>query len=395
MDSNIIRKIIFLSYLPLSPKIREDYLLDHLVAEGFVVEYWDMVKLFGFDHANVDDSEESSVRKISDYKQLRKMIRTEKLESTLFLSLMTYEWRVVRLHRILTRAGCITGRYGINMIPTGGGTQRSFFQKLLHITPRKLRCHVQGKLAVYFKKWGVVRPYDLLFCSSRQGHLGLGCGSKIDLAHARKVVAVNSTDYTTYQRIKPGNDRVIADNYILFLDEYLPLHPDFVMFNLPTIDADEYYRTINTFFTQLEARYGMPVVVAAHPKALQYKDRDFFEGRTVLFGQTAALVRDCSYVLAHGSTSIGFAVMFEKPVAVLLSETIDRVMPFYGDDFRAKGRAVGACLLFYDRPLPDTIELNIDTEAYQRYKYNYLTSPESESDSNYEIITRTFKTFSL
>ncbi|WP_294597258.1 hypothetical protein [uncultured Rikenella sp.] len=397
MDSNLIRKVIFLNYLPLSLKIKEDFLLDRLVTGGFVVEYWDLAHIFGFDQISIENRNDPLVRQVSNYKQFREMVWAESRQTTLFLSLMTYEGRVIRLHRTLTRAGCITGRYGINMIPVpvSNGGRQSFFQKLLRITPKKLPHYLRNKLSVYYKKWGIIRPFDLLLCSSRQGFRAIGLGAPIDLAYAHKIVNINSTDYTICQRIEQQNDRVLANEYILFLDEYLPLHPDFAIIGQPVIDAEEYYRTINSFFRQIEARYGMPVVIAAHPKAIEYKKRDFFDGRTVLFGQTAALVRDCNFVLAHGSTSIGFAVIFNKPVAILLSEAIDRVMPYYRDDFRIKGQTVKAQFLFYDQILPDNIQLTIDTEAYQQYKYNYLTSPDSEHKNNVDIIIDAFKNFSL
>lgn len=397
MDNNLIRKVIFLNYLPLSLKIKEDFLLDRLVAEGFVVEYWDMAHIFGFDRLGLENLDDPLVCQVSSYKQFREMVWAEDRQTTLFLSLMTYEGRVMRLHRILTRAGCITGRYGINMIPVSVGNcaRQSFFRRLLRITPQKLLHYLRNKFSVYSKKWGIIQPFDLLLCSSRQGFRAIGLGAPIDLACAHKIVNINSTDYTICQRIESRNNRVIANEYILFLDEYLPLHPDFAIIGQPVIDAEEYYRTINSFFRQLETRYGMSVVIAAHPKAVAYKKRDFFDGRTVLFGQTAALVRDCNFVLAHGSTSIGFAVIFNKPVAILLSEAIARVMPYYRDDFRIKGQAIKAQFLFYDRLLPENIELTIDAEAYQQYKYNYLTSPDSEHKNNADIILDAIKSFSL
>ena len=193
-----------------------------------------------------------------------------------------------------------------------------------------------------------------------------------------------------------GGERIIESNYIVFLDECLPLHPDIEICNIKPMDADVYYRELNTFFDKLELEMGLKVIIAAHPKSIIYREKDYFDGRMVIWGKTAELVRDSSLVLFHDSTSIGYAVCFNKPIVSLVSnalrdgqrETFESAICFskelntrlvYVDDY-CKNNQMG---------LLD--DLYVDKDAYTRYKYRYLTNPETETVHSSNLVIEGLK----
>ena len=75
---------------------------------------------------------------------------------------------------------------------------------------------------------------------------------------------------------------------------------------------------------------GLPVVIAAHPRAgyaqAGYSGPDYFGGRTLVSGQTLPLIFDSALVLTHYSTAVNFAVMARKPLLLLASDTLVRVL---------------------------------------------------------------------
>ena len=74
----------------------------------------------------------------------------------------------------------------------------------------------------------------------------------------------NYFDFDNYLEQKTD---IITSNTIVFLDEYLPYHPDFDLLKMEKINANQYYKELNNFFSKIEAHTSSRVVIAAHPKA--------------------------------------------------------------------------------------------------------------------------------
>ena len=75
--------------------------------------------------------------------------------------------------------------------------------------------------------------------------------------------------------------KVIGDYYV-FLDENLIDHSDFLINDSSVEDSILYYSEICRFFRFLENKYGIEVVIAAHPRANLDKTRIRFPGHKVL-----------------------------------------------------------------------------------------------------------------
>lgn len=394
----MIKKIVYISYLPLTTKVKADYFMERLMEEGFAVCYLDLGSLFFSEEPQMGKIDDPIVQTISSYGGLKQFIAAQDQSTTLYLSMPTFEARVLKLHRILTRHGCLTARYGWNPIPSNGNQPISLWSKLRSKSLRQIMVVglrvVRNRMAIKSKQRGWVKAFDLLFCCGRYGYQTIGAGADIDTARGQ-VVSINSSDYGLYQRVVSDPSRVVEGDYILFLDEYLPLHPDFEMFGVATIPVEPYYAQLNRFFTQVEQQTGLRVVVAAHPKAMRYQEEDFFEGRSVYFGQTAPLVKDASYVLSHGSTSLGYAAMFGKPAAVLLSQSIKKVMCGYYEGFKFYAQTLGLTTIHFDEPLQEDFRqlVQINHAAYRQYRYDYLTSPESEGQHTEDIVVGAIKAF--
>ncbi len=147
-----------------------------------------------------------------------------------------------------------------------------------------------------------------------------------------RVIWAHCLDYDLYLEYQSQkNDRMIPHDYAVLLDEYFPFHPDYRLKGVPANpfpDPMEYYHEINQMLSQFEKKTGLGVVIAAHPRS-EYDDKpDFFQGRRVVKGQTIELVAHARCVLAHTSTSMNFAVLFEKPIAFLLCGRMKK--HFYG-----------------------------------------------------------------
>jgi hypothetical protein len=131
------------------------------------------------------------------------------------------------------------------------------------------------------------------------------------------------------------------------------------------------------------------VVIAAHPRA-NY-DESLFEGRAIYRLATAELVRDTEFVLAHTSTAMSYAVLNGKPLVFIYTAGMAEA---YEKWFIRELRCFADYL---DAPVYNVDEVREGREValrpanrprYERYKYNFLTSPLSENTPTEEIVWR-------
>lgn len=373
-------KIIYLRYIPLTRKIHQDFYMTGVENLGIKVEYWDFSVLFFKHNSEQEDSSDLvTTIKMSTYQEIEKAIVSQDLSRTLFISIVTYEGRVIKLFKLLTKYDCTLGVFGCNMFPllAPNGDKDSFLDRLKRITPRKLVTYIQNKKALKLKLNGTIKGYDIMFLGGELGWSGIGIIDKKEVEVARKIM-INSNDYDTYLTLKDAQ-RLIEGDYILFLDEYLPFHPDTKLFNIKNITSEQYYAELNKYFSRVEKQFGMPVVIAAHPKALKYKEFNYFEGRTLYFGKSAELSRDAHFVIAHDSTSVNYSVAFGSRLHFITSKQICQNMRYIHNSIVCLADYLGCNYQWFDHEA-EKIEVieKIPFECYTKYKYDFQTSKETE-----------------
>lgn len=204
-----------------------------------------------------------------------------------------------------------------------------------------------------------------------------------------EIVRCHTMDYDLYLRYGfERSGRQSKLDSIVFLDEYSPFHPDFLISgNIKySLNPDSYYNGLNDFFSRIEKETGLTVKIAAHPSARYELHPDYFAGRQVISGRTIELVYDSKIVLAHASTSINFAVLYRKPIIFLISDEISRTT------YASSIRTVAA--LFKKEPVNVDRDINInlssytkiDENAYSSYRVDYIKMPGSPEKPFWDIV---------
>lgn len=379
------KKIIYIRYMPLTYKIYNDFYMKEAIDFGVNVEYWDITDvLFKNKHNMEDSSHLCSVKKINSYKEVDKEIKKiDNLASTLFISIMTFEPRISNLYQILTRNKCVLSVFGRNMFPV----PENVFEKKNLIRKIKLSSVINYFKSTNFKAKinnRKIKKYDIVFMGGALGWQGIGRVSEKDF-EASEIVKVNSDDYDTYLKLKKDPSFILKD-YILFLDEYLPLHPDAKLFNIKNVKPEKYYPELCDYFDRVEKQFNMPVIIAAHPKALRYKTEDFFKGRKVLFDKTVNLTGNSHFVLAHDSTSINYPVAFGKKIHFISSINIRDGINSVHRRVISFSNYLGCNYQWFDEE-KERVELidEVNTLKYDNYKYNYQTWKETENIQSSQI----------
>lgn len=379
------KKVVFLRYLPLTQKISKDFYFEEISESGIKVEYWDVSFIFA-GLSQIEDYNSIFVRRFTSYSEVKSAIKEEDRSNTLFILIMTYNGDLLRLYTILSRYNCTLSVLGKNTFPIPPFSRSSILSSS-KLSLKFLRKLLLNKLAVLTKKHHIIKNYDILFLAGNKGKQGIGRVSQEELSSSI-IVNINSDDYDCFKELsfKISESENLAEKYAVFLDEYLPLHQDLELTGMKSINARLYYDALNHTFNILEKRYGVKVVIAAHPKAVRYKTENFFEGRDVIWGRTAELCHGCEFVLAHDSTSINYAVLCQKPIISLISDDIIKTSPMISDSIHAFSDYLHTPIVNIDRPINDSLKLEIDNESYTDYKYDFLTSTESERKRTVDII---------
>lgn len=368
-------KIVYFGYFPLTKVVYQDYYFDTLLRNNILVEYLDVTTLF-FKAEKLNEYEYENTIKICSYNELNDYLLKQDNSRTLYVSFIGYEWRVVKLFRIFTKHNLNTGVFGRGVFPDiYDSTVTKYIFNIQNLGFNRLSKMVKNRLARFFKIVGYIKTYDYIFRAGTYGHIAFGYGNDIDILKA-KIIDVNTIDYDKFLIEKQKKEKC-KDDYVVFLDQYFPYHPDTVFFNIKTVEPTRYYRELNDFFDRFEKNTCLKIIVAAHPKAVLYNTENPFNGRKIVFYKANETVKDAAIVLTHNSTAICFPVCYKKKLILLTSKYLEETFLDYKLSLNAIKNASGCSVICMDSEEID-VPFGIDEKLYMEYRYKYLTSEISE-----------------
>ena len=205
-----------------------------------------------------------------------------------------------------------------------------------------------------------------------------------------QILWTHSTDYDIFLH-ESGKNTSSYPGCAIFLDDFLPFHPDFTMINEKApILPEEYYPKLCNFFSYLEHNFGIRIIIAAHPRSTYEKLPDYFEGRPIILGETAQLVKECSFVIVHASTSINFAILYQKPIIFLTMDGFNKNASIsrMGEIIENMAFLLGKTPYNLDHiPSIDFLqEMIIKEHAYEGYKNAYIKKEGSKEEEMWQIL---------
>lgn len=365
-------KIIYLCYIPLNNKLEIDFYMYELFREGISIEYWDLTKIFFRDITFDVGIERPYIIKIRDYKELEKMITAQDIKKCFFIVMPTFNGMVIRLHRILTKYGCYLIYFARSGIPPFSSNESTFnkivenYRNYLKLENLKERC--LNEISKIFQKLRLIKNYNLVFAA---GYVELSRHEK-----KSKVIHVNHFDYDKFLYSDDKTNRIVNTKYCIFLDDNIVYDADLKMINMQ-INPIPYFKSLCSFFDYLENNFNVKVIIAAHPKA-QYHGNEFGD-RIIIKDKTIELAKHCNFAITHFSTSVAFAVLYEKPLLFVYTEEIKARL--YYNFLINIANELGADIYNIDNGKYGVLDIKEpDLIKYNKYKYNYLTSRKSENN---------------
>ena len=363
---------------PLEPRDYQRFGVATMIAKGFRVSVLDMTAVInpgykaGYERNITDKNVEQfiarSKKDIADY-----LMKNKGLFGLLFFSARK---DTMFFFRLMRKTNVNYAAVWVGNVPLPKRAAGSWGGAILFSLARKLK-------ALAINRCLPIQHPSIIFVDGRDYRLrGLYPG------RGTRVINIHTFDYDLYlEHIARSQGASAQQDHILFLDNYLPFHPDFQLSGSaqPDISPERYYGRLNAFFSYLEAKLGLPVVIAAHPRARKENYSGYFNGRKVEYGKTIELVAAAKAVLAHASTSINFAVLFRKPIIFITSDQIGgtahgKCIDLFADQFDQQ-----AINLDHDYELSPGEATKIDDVLYEKYQNNYIKLPDTQKKYFWEI----------
>jgi hypothetical protein len=381
----IKRAIFFLDY-PFDKRDYNRFGIEVLKKNGFNVEVWGFVPLLHpavignvkiKNPMQIDMSFSQKSEVISAIKGLK--------QSDIVIMLIPYYIESLFIYKALSKIGVPYCVMAVNSLPANPKKRSSVFKllRIKNVTHKKI-CDLFFK-RLPFRCVGV-KSASILFAGGAASN-----PSNFPVDDNTEILWLHTLDYDLYLELL---SEPIEVNKIIgvFLDEYMPFHPDYLHSSLPAPETEEtYYKGLCAFFRLIESKYDARIVIAAHPRSHYSEHPDFFEGREVIRENTLELVSRSGFVICHSSTSVNFAVLFSKPILFVTSDKIDK--SWYGPQIRSMADAFGKLPINVDSSISIDLnkEIEIDDKVYSDYKCNYIKVPGSKELPFWEIVSSYIK----
>lgn len=374
-----VKEVVYLSWVPLTEKVERDWYLAYLSSQGVTVSYWDLTALLFAGVEFQASLHRDYLEKVASYRQLEGLLAGKDPARNNYVMLVNYEARFNRLYRMLADHHCRLFFFEWGNFPIKHRGRTGKYLGLLRHPGKFLTIVRERCAAAITARLKPVKPFDVVFSA---GHVSASMHPA-----AGRQVPVNLCDYDNFLTAKEKPQILPNVTTAVFLDINLAFQSDIKVIGWDYVNAREYGAALNRFFGMVEEKYRVRVVIAAHPKA-DYDD-GYFEGRTILKGVTPELVKDADFVISHHSTSISYAVLNGKPLLFIYTDAMekayaDTIVAWIGDFAQYLGQPV----YNIDR-VTDAGQIRLtepDPERYHLYKYNYLTSKQSEGKLNRDIV---------
>ena len=382
------QKIVTLAACQVKKNMANVIHLDALLEENIAVEFWNLCQcMYGkkVSHGqSADPDRECDFSSLSDFGEA---LLTQDLENTLFLSFVGYDLASAPLLDMLQRNGAVVAFLdNMSWYSFGDLTlQQRLWARAQH--PVKLAKFIFDKL-MHRRTGNNNAGFDVVFYES--------AASK---PHG-DVLAFPLNSVLYEEALHSSHAPLVEGSYIVYLDIAAGSHPDEALFSGVSFSGEQYRADLMRFFERLERDLGLPVVIAAHPKA-NYSGSEF-GGRKIFKNQTCALAQHASLALCDCSTSVLYFVALKKPVLFFVNDMMLQWMRIASKDYPAyagyhKVQALRADtlkmpLLNINRLTSVPLQIpKVQESIYFQEHYRWLTHPGMEQEQREACFMRSIR----
>ena len=317
------QNLVFLFYNPLSPEDHEKYGLKAMAALGAHCQFWVLLPLMG-PHRSVAPGPEW-VLDWADLDRRFAALPPKTLFVDFFGGLSAWVGPMERVYRRMKAYGfeyVIPSLAPLPLAVPGGppgqetGALSRRLAKLKGLNKKRLKDLWTSRLVLLLKRATQIYPKPVRVFSLANESLDQYC--QRNQFPKEQVVPIHSMDYDRFLAYRSSVPKAHPQKVCVFLDQAFTHHPDLkqILGQDPAKGAEAYLEKMNRLFDRIEAKTGLRVVIAAHPRSQYETLGNPFGGRELVKGSTLEWVDRSQMVVAHWSTSVGLAALFGKPLLI-------------------------------------------------------------------------------
>jgi hypothetical protein len=366
-------KIIFIKESILSKRDYERYKFNDFIKNGFNIEVLNLT-LYNNPNYKEDVNVYSASKEIiftpTGKKEILEYIKAINHNSTI-ITLSRVNRKTFFIYKKIIKQG---NKIGFIKLGSSPDVYNYFKKKTVRNLLRKIKNKIIQKLYGINSHFYVVgSKADIL---SSQNHILFNKKSRY--------IYYNSLDYDLYlSNEKLNNKKRSTTKYVVFLDEYNLHHPDNNISGIVPVGKN-YYLELNSFFSEIESKFSVKVIIAAHPRSRYDKIGNPFQGRKVLKFKTIDLIKYSQFVLAHASTAITMSVIYKKPIVSLMSCNYHHT---YINSIKLFSETLSSTLIDLSTEnykLPNSFK--IDDKAYKNFHENYINYKNSNNSTLVKLV---------
>ncbi len=374
--SAIVRKIVFFTISPFSERDYKRFGIDILKANGFDVT----ILYLGYLIYGIKEKEQyfDNIKSIETYTHLKDYLSSIE-HNSLVIKLFGLSSKLIFVEALLLKSNIKIVSVNQNSIPISFVSMNKVAKIKHYFRISSWRTFLEKIVFIYYRKKLKNPNYVLLG------------GEKSDILDKHTIkIWTHTLDYDIFLEDKSSSSEIKSARYAVYLDEYVPYHPDFKKVGLDKVYksiASAYYEKMNDFFDRIEELYQLKVIIAAHPRSDYKKYKSVWKERKITYGKTKELVSQSEFCMMHASTSINFAILYQKPILFITLQELD---PLYGNFIDGFSTEVKTKKLFIDTQFnKEEIDkfLNIDTVAYKKYQENYIKKSGTPKKNSWQIFS--------
>ncbi|WP_094229114.1 hypothetical protein [Methanolobus psychrotolerans] len=377
----MIRRIIFCLDYSFGERDYQRFGVETFERNGFSVEVWGLFSVFHSHDLETTwvNNKVLATRHFTSKCEVKSAIM-ELGQNDIVILLIPFRINSLFIYRTLSKMKIRYCLLAANSLPLLPLLRKNKFnvRKVLSAKPK----HVLDQFFRHLPfKWLGVKSASLLLLGGTKSNF-----STYPVDNTTDKLWLHALDYDLYldQIKEPG----VNENYGVFLDEYMPFHPDYSYSNISAPEsAESYYEGICKIFRSIESKSGANIIIAAHPRSNYEQHSDYFNGRHIIKGNTLELVSKSSFVICHASTSVNFAVLFQKPVIFLTSDELNK--SWYGLHIHSMAASFGKKPINVNLDVAIDLqkEFEVDSAAYMEYKSKYIKTSDSREAPFWEVFS--------
>ena len=192
-------------------------------------------------------------------------------------------------------------------------------------------------------------------------------------------------NYEAFDRTEAYNNG--GKKYAVFLDQYMPYHPDVVIKRGAKINPEQYFQEVNEVFDYAMEKYGVETIIAAHPRADYRQYGDVFHGRQIIYGKTSELIKGCEFIFSNSSGANAYAAIANKPI-VLINRKATQDYAHATNLFEEYVNLLQCSAIRVQEDIAAVDYYHINTEAYSNFWKLYVMSAEEKKQDFWKEVLK-------